>query len=89
MARLRQQEAFRHAARLAHEQACAELRALQDAENQVRSELIDKRCAEEALQTLHDQELERHRQDEDASETRFLDEQALETFRRQRSTSDL
>ncbi|WP_457651528.1 flagellar FliJ family protein [Rhodocaloribacter sp.] len=56
-------------------------------EERARTALIERRRAEETLQTLHDEERARHIREINESEIAFLDEQALIShFRKQRST---
>jgi len=53
-------------------------------EMQARERLIGKRRQEETLQSLHDVERNSHQEEQNATETDFLDEQALIGFQRKR-----
>ena len=78
---LRQDQAYRAEAQRVLGEAERALTHLQTLEDQARQDLLARRHAEEALNTLADQERTRHHKAQDAALTSLLDEQALTGFR--------
>ena len=84
---LRRAEALKEEARQMLQRASERLEDLMTHEQQTRDNLIQKRSAEEALQTLHDQEKTRHIRDIESAENKQIEEQALDKYRRQQQSS--
>ena len=84
---LRRLEALKEEARLTLLKASERLEDLKIEEELVRHDLLQKRSAEEALQTLHDKERSRHVRDIETAENRQIEEQALDQYRRQQQAS--
>lgn len=86
---------FRHfdahcrSARRALEKARTKLAELRAAEETAHTNVVLRHQAEEALRTLQDQEAAAHREAREAREARFLDDQAVASYRRQRTTVSL
>ncbi len=83
---LKRQEAFHHEARNALQKANERLDNLIVEEQQTRADLIQKKSAEEALQSLHDQEKANHIRGIESAEDKQIEEQALENYRRKQLT---
>ncbi|ARA94783.1 MAG: flagellar export protein FliJ [Bacteroidetes bacterium] len=81
----RQFDAHCRAARRELEQARARLAELNAAEATARTNVVLRHQAEEALRTLYDQEAQKHREAVEANEARFLDDQAVAGYQRQRN----
>ncbi|MFK7846923.1 MAG: hypothetical protein AB8G77_16600 [Rhodothermales bacterium] len=79
---LKRQEAFHFEARNALLKANERLDDLIIEEQQTRADLIQKKSAEEALQSLHDQEKANHIRGIESAEDKQIEEQALENYRR-------
>ena len=80
-------EALKEDARHLLKKASEQLEDLISREEHTRKDLIQKRSAEEALQTLHDQEKTRHIRDIESAENKQLEEQALDKYRRQKQSN--
>ena len=85
---LRRMEALKEDARQSLLKAKERLRSLEAEEKQVRDDLLKKRSAEEALQTLHDKEKDSHLRDLESAENKRIEEQALDTYRRQQQSNE-
>ena len=85
---LRRHAAHRADAQRALDRDSKRLERLRMAEAKARAALVKKRQAEEALQTLHDQEQAQHLQEHHAAETAFLDEQAIISHYRNQQVPD-
>ncbi len=81
---LRQYDAFRQDARRAYEEAQQQLERLRKLEAQAREQLVQRKQAEEALQTLHDRKETEHLKEQESAEMAFLDEQAIAGFYRKK-----
>ena len=57
-------------------------------EQKTRQDLLKKRSAEEALQTLHDKEKDTHLREQQTAENKIIEEQALNNYRRQQLTNN-
>ena len=79
---LKRQEAYHYEARNALQKASERLDDLILEEQQTRADLIQKKSAEEALQSLHDQEKANHIRGIESAEDKQIEEQALENYRR-------
>lgn len=86
---LRQYDAFRQHARRMCDQARERLDALRQREDIARTNWIEKRQAEESLQTLHDDEKRAHEKEVADAEMAFLDEQAVMRFCRNDNSTSL
>ena len=84
---LRRVEALKQDARNMLHKANERLEDLMTQEQRTRSDLLQKRSAEEALQTLHDQEKTRHIRDIESAENKQIEEQALDKYRRQQQSN--
>jgi flagellar FliJ protein len=85
---LRRREAQIEAARQVLHRANERLADMKFEEQQTRQDLIQKRSAEEALQTLHDQEKAHHLRGIENAEDKQLEEQALDIYRRQQLSNE-
>lgn len=81
---LQRRVAFQEAAKEALNKASERLEDLKLEEQQTRADLIQKKSAEEALQSLHDQEKANHIRDLESAENKQIEEQALESYRRKK-----
>lgn len=81
---LKRREAFQLEARHALHKANERLEDLIMEEQQTRADLIQKKSAEEALQSLHDQEKANHIRGLESDENKQIEEQALENYRRKK-----
>ena len=79
---LKRREAFQHDARTALLRANERLEDLIIEEQQTRADLLQKKSAEEALQSLHDREKANHIRGLETAENKQIEEQALENYRR-------
>lgn len=79
---LKRREAFQDEARIALLKANERLEDLIQEEQQTRADLIEKKSAEEAIQSLHDQEKANHLRGIEDAENKQIEEQALENYRR-------
>ncbi len=79
---LKRREAFQIEARHALDKANQRLEDLIQEEQQTRADLIQKKSAEEALQSLHDKEKADHIRGLESEENKQIEEQALENYRR-------
>ena len=86
---LRQYDAFRQHARQLRDRARQRLDELRQREDAARSNWIEKRQAEESLQTLHDEEKQEHNKKVLEAELSFLDEQAVMRYCRNDNNSTL
>ncbi len=74
---LRKEAAFREDARRAVADARRAVAAARERVTDARNQLQERQRAEEALDTLRDQEKDEHEQEQAKAETAFLDEQAI------------
>lgn len=81
---LKRRQAFQDQARIALQKANERLEDLIQEEQQTRADLIQKKSAEEALQSLHDQEKASHIRGLETAENKQIEEQALESYRRKK-----
>lgn len=81
-------EAHKHDARQTLQKAQKRLRNLEEEEQKTRADLLKKRSAEEALQTLHDKEKDTHLREQESAEEKIIEEQALDNYRRQKLTNN-
>ncbi len=81
---LQRRQAFQDQARHALQKANERLDNLIQEEQQTRADLIQKKSAEEALQSLHDQEKANHIRGLETAENKQIEEQALESYRRKK-----
>ena len=86
---LRQYDAFRQHARRMRDQARKRLDVLRQREDVARANWVEKRQAEESLQTLHDDEKRAHEKKTSDAEMAFLDEQAVMRFCRNDNSTSL
>ena len=84
----RRLEAHKHDARQTLLRAQERLRNLEVEEQKTRQDLLKKRSAEEALQTLHDKEKDTHFREMNSAENKRIEEQALDNYRRQQQTNN-
>lgn len=84
---LTRHEAYRHQARQALDAAVRQLQQRKAEAERARLAFMEKRAAEEALRTLREEEETRHRQEVDAAEASFLDDQAVSRYYRQRKAA--
>ena len=80
----RRMEAHKEDARQNLHKAQERLRNLEVEEQKTREDLLKKRSAEEALQTLHDREKDSHLRELATVEDKIIEEQALGNYRRQK-----
>ncbi len=81
---LKRRQAFQDQARETLQKANERLENLIQQEQQTRADLIQKKSAEEALQSLHDQEKANHIRGLETAENKQIEEQALESYRRKK-----
>ena len=81
---LKRRGALREQARIALLRANERLEDLIQEEQQTRADLLQKKSAEEALQSLHDREKENHIRGLETEENKQIEEQALESYRRKK-----
>lgn len=86
---LRRYDAFRQHARQLRDKARARLDKLRQREDAARANWVEKRQAEESLQTLHDEEKHEHDQKVAEAEMTFLDEQAVMRYCRNDNSTSL
>ena len=84
---LQRRQAFHDDARTALHKASERLEDLILEEQLTRADLIQKKSAEEALQSLHDQEKANHIRGMETAENKQIEEQALESYRRKKIRS--
>ena len=85
---LRRMEALKEDARQSLIKAKEKLKDLKAEEKEARDDLLKKRSAEEVLQTLHDKEKDTHLRDLESAESKQIEEQALDNYRRQQLSND-
>ena len=83
----RRLEAHKYDARQTLLKAQERLRNLEIEEQKTRQDLLKRRSAEEALQTLHDKEKDTHFREQQTAENKIIEEQALNNYRRQQLTN--
>lgn len=81
---LQRRQAFHDDARTALHKANERLEDLILEEQLTRADLIQKKSAEEAIQSLHDQEKANHIRGMETAENKQIEEQALESYRRKK-----
>lgn len=85
---LSRHEAFRSQAQKRLEEATRMLERLENMEHEARLRLIDRKAAEEALKQLRADEEVKFWKEHRADETKFLDEQAITSYQRQRRAAN-
>lgn len=86
---LRQYDAFRQHARQLRDKAREQLNQFRQREDAARSNWVERRQAQESLETLHDGEKEEHDKKVAEAEMAFLDEQAVMRYCRNDNKSSL